>query len=165
MSGPVSTGAVGVWSIPPRRALDLLARHPQAMTMVFTDAEAAELLREPFNPVSCAMYWAVKEAALRALALPPRLRCRWRDVQVDLDGTGGGPRIGLRGEVAAYARSRGVRRMDAAVRRRDGRLVATVVAGGGPARRCEITPLRLAPDRPAGAPARRSPRSLRGDTR
>lgn len=166
MSDPLSAGAVGTWSVPPRRALDLLARHPRATAMVFTDDEAAELLSGPFDLVNCTVYWAVKEAALRALALPPRLRCRWTDVQVDIDGAADTPpRIALRGEVADYARSRGVRRMDAAVRRHDGRLVATVVAGGGPARHCETAPLRLVTDRPTGTPARRSPRALRGDTR
>lgn len=161
----MSACTVGVWSVRPGRALALLARHRRAMAAVFTDAEIAELLREPFDPVACAACWAVKEAAVRALGLPPRLRFRWNEVRVD-DVDRARPRIRLRGEVAAYARAVGVRRMDAVVRRHDDRLVATVVCGGGaaPVRRCEHAPLLLS-RRPDGAAWSGSATSLRGGIR
>ncbi|GAA4598157.1 holo-[acyl-carrier protein] synthase [Actinoplanes octamycinicus] len=129
---------IGAWSLESSRALAVLGRSPRVTAAVFTGAELESLLREPFNPLACAVHWTVKEATLRALALPPRLWSRWRDVRVE--GSGSRPRVRLHGEVAAYAAARGVRRVDVTVRHQDSRLIATVVAGGGAARAVRMMP-------------------------
>ncbi|ALC21785.1 hypothetical protein ACH46N_31415 [Streptomyces pristinaespiralis] len=82
-----------------------------------------------------AVRWALRQAALRALAAPPRVAGRWRDV--DLLGTDGGPyTLIFRGEVARFAETVLRGDISLSVTTGAGRVTAHAVMtrGSGPAR-------------------------------
>jgi len=96
-----------------------LERTPHLKERLFTEHERDRA------PASLAATFAAKEAIAKALGAPEGLR--WHDAEI-LRGDDGGPRITVRGSVAAAAEQRGVRDWQLSLSHDGGVAVAMVVA-------------------------------------
>jgi holo-[acyl-carrier protein] synthase len=118
---------VGVDLCPVSRVARILARHPGRFAeRVFTPAERAYCASRGVPAQHFAARFAAKEAALKALGVPPGLG--WHDLEVEADG--GAPRLALHGPAAAAAAAQGVRRAHLSLSHAGDTAVAFVVLEG-----------------------------------
>jgi phosphopantetheinyl transferase (holo-ACP synthase) len=104
-----TTPRVGAYSVDPARFAAIVARHPEAAT-VFGDVT----------------HWAVKQAVLRALGAPVRLRAKWPQMEVSQDPDGRW-RVTSRGPVRQFHEAHTIGHVDVTVSEQDGRITAFAV--------------------------------------
>lgn len=124
-----TTLRVGAYSVDPRRFAAIVRRHPEAgelfgatdpSTVDTADAvDAADLTR-------AATEWAVKQAVLRALGAPVRLRAKWPQMEVTQDEDGRW-RVSSRGPVRQFHEAHTLGHVDVTVSENDGRITAFAV--------------------------------------
>jgi phosphopantetheinyl transferase (holo-ACP synthase) len=105
---------VGAYSVDPQRFAAIIGRH----------AGAGELLGvSTVDQTRQATEFAVKQAVLRALGAPVRLRADWRRMEVsqDADGTW---QVSSRGPVRQYHEAHTLGHVDVTVSEKDGRITA-----------------------------------------
>ncbi|MDH6111053.1 phosphopantetheinyl transferase (holo-ACP synthase) [Kitasatospora sp. MAP12-15] len=90
---------VGAYSVGSAMLERLLRHHPQRVRALFRDWDG-DLAGLPIDRL--ARLWAVRQAAFRALAAPPRIAGRWTEIEVRCPGDGPCTLL-FHGEVARYA--------------------------------------------------------------
>jgi holo-[acyl-carrier protein] synthase len=106
---------------------EAMARSDRFLARVFTAGERAYCDARRDRPVHYAARFAAKEAALKALGVPPGIP--FTDLEVTRDG--GSPALTLHGAAARAAEALGVVRLHLALTHDAGVAVATVVLEGG----------------------------------
>jgi phosphopantetheinyl transferase (holo-ACP synthase) len=122
-----TTLRVGAYSVDPRRFAAIVERHPEAGELFGATGEpstvdavnAADLTR-------AATEWAVKQAVLRALGAPVRLRAKWPQMEVTQDEDGRW-RVTSRGPVRQFHEAHTLGHVDVTVSEKDGRITAFAV--------------------------------------
>lgn len=104
-----------------------LARTPGLAARLFTGAELVLPDGGPRTVLSLAARFAAKEAAAKALGVPPGLH--WHDAEVVV-GARGRPALAVRGTVAAAAAAAGVTSWHLSLSHETGVAAAVVVAEG-----------------------------------
>jgi holo-[acyl-carrier protein] synthase len=89
----------------------LASAHPEGMGTIFTDDELRYCRGKRRAYEHMAARFAAKEAVLKALGSGLGQRMRWTDVEIAM-GVLGRPRVLLHGEVADWARGRGLVQID-----------------------------------------------------
>ena len=144
---------VGAYSVDPARFADIVSRYPGAGPMLGVEprdpenrAEAADPAdradpadqadaadpadtADSANPAGAAdpaAEWAVKQAVLRALGAPIRLRARWPEIEVSRDPDGRW-RVTSRGPVRQFHEAHTLGHVDVSVSETDGRITAFAV--------------------------------------
>ena len=98
---------LGVDLVPISRLEGMIERHGERLERkLFTDAERAYAHQHARPAEQLAARFAAKEAALKALDVPPNLR--WHELEVAMRGRA--PELRLHGRAARAAQGRGVRR-------------------------------------------------------
>lgn len=102
---------VGLDVLPVARMARLARENPGIQDAVFTGAELRYCLGKRRSMEHLAARFAAKEAVLKALGSGLGQRMRWTDVEI-VSGVLGRPVVRLHGEVAAFARRRGLVDLD-----------------------------------------------------
>lgn len=118
---------VGLDVVEVARFAAALARTPALATRLFTPAELSLPDGSARPLLSLAARFAAKEAAVKALGIPPGLR--WHDAEVVV-GDRGRPGLRVVGTVAAAADAAGVRFWHLSLSHETGLAAAVVVAEG-----------------------------------
>lgn len=100
-----------------------IRRTPALLTRLFTDAERVTRSGQPRPAASLAARFAAKEAAAKALGVPPGWT--WHDCEV-VTAVNGQPALRVSGALAAEARSRGVVDLQVSLTH-DGDIAAAIV--------------------------------------
>jgi phosphopantetheinyl transferase (holo-ACP synthase) len=112
---------VGAYSVDPVRFAAIVDRHPGAGPMLGTATrETGDRRTDP------AAEWAVKQAVLRALGAPIRLRARWPEMEASQDEDGRW-RVTSRGPVRQFHEAHTLGHVDVTVTEADGRITAFAV--------------------------------------
>ena len=118
---------VGVDIVGVERVARLVSQGGGILEEVFSAREQAACLgRARGSDERLAERFAAKEAVLKAAGTGVGKRMRWTDVEI-VDEPGGRPRVELHGEVAAYARRRGLSALDVSLSRSGGLAHAVAV--------------------------------------
>ena len=108
---PTRSLQVGVDLLPVARMARLATENPGIGETLFTGLELRYCLGKRRTFEHMAARFAAKEAVLKALGTGLGQRMRWTDVEIVV-GVLGRPRVRLHGEVAAWARRRGLAQID-----------------------------------------------------
>ena len=102
---------VGVDLVPVARMARLTTENPGIRETIFTGVELRYCLRKRRSFEHLAARFAAKEAVLKALGTGLGQRMRWTDVEITV-GVLGRPGVRLYGEVADWARRRGLAQIE-----------------------------------------------------
>lgn len=131
MNAPQITHGVDLVEV--ERVRDLLRRHPDFETRVFTASEREYCLKAKDPAPHFAARFAAKEAALKALGLGMAsvgIDSALQEIEVLRDG--GAPRLGLTGRPGKAAEARGLRGSALSLSHTDSHAIASVVLWGTP---------------------------------
>jgi holo-[acyl-carrier protein] synthase len=118
---------IGVDLVGVDRVARLVTDHEGALDELFTEREQAHWRRKRQRFQHLAGRFAAKEAVLKAFGTGLRQRMRWTDVEI-VRGSRGRPEVQLHGEVAAWARRRGLADIEVSVAHSAGLAVAQAVS-------------------------------------
>jgi holo-[acyl-carrier protein] synthase len=118
---------VGVDIVGVERIARLASEHHASLDRVFTPAELEYCAGKRRRNEHLAARFAAKEAVLKAIGTGLRRRMQWTDVEVVRDPSGR-PGVRLHGEVAEWARRRGVDSIDVSLSHSAGIAVAEAIA-------------------------------------
>ena len=130
MGTPASTPQVvriGVDIVAVARVARLASEDARALDDVFTSEELAYCRRRGSSNEHLAARFAAKEAVLKAFGTGIGRRMRWTDVEIVKERSGR-PSVRLHGEVAAWARRRGLADVDVSLSHSAGLAVAHAVS-------------------------------------
>ncbi len=117
---------VGVDIVAVERVRRLVTENAEVIDSVFTTREQDDCVgKRRFDRM--AARFAAKEAVLKAFGTGLAQRMRWTDVEI-VRGRHGRPEVGLSGEVADFARRRGLADLDVSLSHSAGLAVANAVA-------------------------------------
>lgn len=117
---------VGVDIVAVERVRRLVTENAEVIDSVFTTREQDDCVgKRRFDRM--AARFAAKEAVLKAFGTGLAQRMRWTDVEI-VRGRRGRPEVGLSGEVADFARRRGLADLDVSLSHSAGLAVANAVA-------------------------------------
>jgi holo-[acyl-carrier protein] synthase len=117
----------GVDIVAVARVARLATEDARALDEVFTPDELAYCRRRPRSHEHLAARFAAKEAVLKAFGTGIGKRMRWTDVEI-LKERSGRPLVRLHGEVAAWAKRRGLAAVDVSLSHSAGLAVAQAVS-------------------------------------
>ncbi len=126
MGAPASTPPVvrtGVDIVAVARVARLASEDARVLDDVFTREELAYCRRRGSSNEHLAVRFAAKEAVLKAFGTGIGRRMRWTDVEIVKERSGR-PSVRLHGEVAAWARRRGLADVDVSLSHSAGLAVA-----------------------------------------
>lgn len=109
---------VGAYSVDPARFAAIVGRHAGAGAMLGVPVDASTV-----DIVEQATEFAVKQAVLRALGAPVRLRADWSRMEVTRDGYGRW-RVSSRGRLRQFHEAHTLGHVDVSVSEKDGRITA-----------------------------------------
>lgn len=127
---------VGAYSVDPARFAAILTRHPGAGPMLGGPTESTV---DTVDLAHQATEFAVKQAVLRALGAPVRLRAKWPQMEVSQDPDGRW-RISSRGPVRQFHEAHTLGHVDVTVSEKDGRITAFAILTRDVASQPEPTP-------------------------
>jgi phosphopantetheinyl transferase (holo-ACP synthase) len=113
---------VGAYSVDPARFAAILSRHPGAGPMLGSAGSTVDTI----DLTHQATEFAVKQAVLRALGAPVRLRAKWPQMEVSQDADGRW-RVSSRGPVRQFHEAHTLGHVDVSVSEKDGRITAFAI--------------------------------------